>query len=132
MLENPAAAVIASSNKENFDAHHGGDIGELADPFGGSSNPYERQQPRARNFIVPNQPANNIQKNNISAATSYASGSSSNPYTKQHPYNMLSSRTQAPHIPNSTSPILTEEQKRRIEENRQRALAIRMKKARNS
>lgn len=131
MLENPAAAVIASSNKENFEAHHGGDIGELADPFGGSSNPYERQQPRARNFIVPNQPANNIQKN-ISAATSYARGSSSNPYSKQHPYNMPISRTQAPPVPNSTSPILTEEQKRRIEENRQRALAIRMKKARNS
>lgn len=148
MLENPVAAITATNDKENVEAHHGGELGELADPFGGSSNPYQQQTPRIRKFSNPNQhgtSSNPYQKRHpfeqskLSRSSPYSTGSSAMPYPRQQ---AISQYTQAPSngapppyskntrssLPTYVSPTLTEEQKRRMEENRQRALAIRMKR----
>jgi hypothetical protein len=151
MLDNPAAAVAAASEKENVEAHHGGELGELADPFGGSSNPYQQNMARARG-VSDNRGPGSYQKrhtyaqnqNNASNISPYQRNGSFNQYQKQQSgskYTHVPNRAQAPptnvnHVrsptPNNVSPTLTEEQRRRMEENRQRALAIRLKKQQGS
>lgn len=155
MLENPSAAMAAAINKENVQAHHGGELGELPDPFGGCSNPYQPHQPRVPTAPVSNSLGglNPYQKqshrihNNTAPSRSFTRIiSSSNPQQNQLSYNTqnnaVSMQGRAPpgypnNMPRSlppannsstTSPTLTLEQKRRMEENRQRALAIRMKR----
>jgi hypothetical protein len=131
MLESPHAVEAEIHNKENHDAHHGDEIGELADPFayapqqgskrnpynkaGGSMNPYNQHKPFS---------------------------SSLNPYRQAYPQQQGSfsqntgqvvpraNCTKPSRIPpsNDVSPTLTQDQIQRMEENRQRALAIRMKR----
>ena len=145
MLENPTAAataLAAASNKENVDAHHGNELGELPDPFGGSSNPYQQQKPRLRNFPPPNKTqsgcSNRFQnrpytQKNVSTSGQYSRGNSTNTYQQlplHNARNQIPCQIQTRHatslLPtNNVTPTLTEDQKRRMEENRQRALAIR-------
>jgi hypothetical protein len=147
--------MAAAINKENVQAHHGGELGELPDPFGGCSNPYQPHQPRVPTAPVSNSLGglNPYQKqshrihNNTAPSRSFTRTiSSSNPQQKQLSYNkqnnaVLMHGRAPPGYPNNmarslppannsstTSPTLTLEQKRRMEENRQQALAIRTKR----
>jgi len=164
ILESPAAAtaiINAAHSKENFDAHHGGVLDELPDPFGGCSNPYEQQRPRVRSASLQNQQIRSSSQHRqhqrhpysknglVSSSNPYSMGSSSNPYQTHYQYNaqqtncMMPRPVQAPAAPSSKnismspppksiSPTLTQDQKRRMEENRRRALAIRMKRKHGS
>lgn len=115
------------TDKENVTQHHDDHIGEIHDPFedqtqrnpytSGRMNPYsQRKQP--------------------------APSSSSNPYQQYQRQRQVNVQTTGRFSPvpqsapkpstNSISPTLTEDQRKRMAENRKRALAIRMKKQNNS
>ena len=109
--------MLESPNKENFDAHHDNELSNLADPSlstsfprGGPSNPYHRRSFHSANHC-------NDQNSHASSPSIVPKGDLfSNSIMKRHPSS------------NNISPALTQDQIQRMEENRQRALAIRMKK----
>jgi hypothetical protein len=112
--------LAEASNKENFDAHHGDGIGDLADPFaqknpssnGGPSNPYiKRSFHSANSYNVTNatQP-----QAHVPTRAPYSNNNDKNP------------------PPKKISPTLTQDQIQRIEENRKRAISIKMKRLQES
>ena len=146
VLEDPSKAIAAISDKENCEAHRDGEFGEL-DPFGGCSNPYQQQhQPHKRhatatmtnniNGGLSNPYQNHSQAHvHTSTASRYSrqsSGSARMPSQFQQAQPSGSTSINARSPPNNISPTLTQDQKRRMEENRQRALAIRMKRLQGS
>lgn len=109
--------MLESPNKENFNAHHGNELSNLDDSSlsksthrGGPSHPYHRGSFHSANHC-------NDQK---SYDPSPSNGQNGDLYSKSTMKNTSSN--------NNISPTLTQDQIQRMEENRQRALAIRMKK----
>ncbi|KAK1743712.1 ATP-dependent DNA helicase [Skeletonema marinoi] len=120
-------------NLNNFDDG----IGDLADPFVAPNPPPSQNQTRRSGCTPVNNP--NPYTNQRQPPPSY----SGNPYNRQQQYQprppqpaqfqqRLSPVPQQQQRSPSVSPTLTAEQKRRMEENRKRALAIRMQKQQNS
>jgi len=156
VLEDPSKAIAAISDKENCEAHRDGELGELLDPFGGCSNPYQQQhQPHKRHATAAiantngglsnpyqNRSQTHVQTSNESSFSHRSSSSGLNQYHHKNsaripsqfqqaqPSGSISINARSPS--NSTSSTLTQDQKRRMEENRQRALAIRMKRQQRS
>ncbi len=146
-LLNGGAPNPKRNGKENLNNFDG--IGDLADPFV-APNPPPTTQNQARGGGTT--PTNN--RNPYSSQRQPPSSYSGNPYNRQQQYqprppppqfqqrvtpNHQHHHQQQTNIPYPTppsaasvSPTLTAEQKRRMEENRKRALAIRMKKQQNS
>lgn len=160
MLEDPSKAIAAISDKENCEAHRDGEFGEL-DPFGGCSNPYKQQhQPHERHATATmtnningglSNPYQNHSQTHVhtSTASRYSRQSSGSGLNQYHQKSIMENSARMPSQfqqaqpsgstsinarspPNNISPTLTQDQKRRMEENRQRALAIRMKRLQGS
>lgn len=135
------------TDKENFDQHPGDDMGDLGDPFeehrscanhpprkqgaSFSSNPYQnpqrQMQPQASSFST--NPYQQSRRQMLPQGSSF----STNPYqqpTRQR--QCVSPLPQPPNSTNNTSHTLTQDQRLRMEENRRRAIAIRMKKRNGS
>jgi hypothetical protein len=130
-LESPAAALAEASNKENFDAHHGDGIGDLADPFaqknpysnGGPSNPYiKRSFPSAKPY----------NERSFHSANSYNVTNATQPQAHVPTRAPYSNNNDKNPPPKNISPTLTQDQIQRIEENRKRAISIKMKRLQES
>lgn len=120
------------NNKENFVTQHPDDhIGELRDPFeadqaqrnpynsGNSMNPYSQRKQGASSFSTnPYQQSQRQTQGYTQAAGRF----SPMPQSVPRP---------PPNSTSSTSPTLTQDQVKRMEESRKRAIAIRMKKQGN-
>jgi len=145
-LLNGGAPNPKRNGKENLNNFDDG-IEDLADPFVAPNPPPTQNQTRRSGCTPVNNP--NPYTNQRQPPSSY----SGNPYNRQQQYQprppqpaqfqqrlspvpqqQQRSRNPYPTPPSaaSVSPTLTAEQKRRMEENRKRALAIRMKKQQNS
>ena len=118
-------------NKENTASrHHSDAFGDLQDPFegnptqrnpysSGSTNPYsQRKQPASNSTNPYHQYQQNQRQGNVQTNGRFS------PMPRSSP--------KPPPTVSSASPTLTQDQKRRMEENRKRALAIRMKKQNSS
>jgi ATP-dependent DNA helicase PIF1 len=140
-LLNGGAPNPKRNGKENLNNFHD-EIGDVADPFVAPNLPTQTHA-RGSGSRTPVNPYSNQPQQ---APSSYAG----NPYNRQQyqyqprppqpaqfqqrvsPIPQQQQQQQPPSSASSVSPTLTAEQKRRMEENRKRALAIRMKKQHNS
>ena len=134
LLDNGGRPSPGQVNKENFVAEQRDDhIGDLPDPFDGDlPDPFDEGNQTQRNHYNSG-PMNPYHQRKLPA-------SSTNPYYQQ-PRVQTSGRFSPvpqsgakppPSSASSISPSLTREQLQRMEENRKRALAIRLKKQGNS